>query len=119
MKSILVLISLLFSLSVFASGKISVQPQYFTHSQKVTPMVGLSVYEKILIPEIAYNGWVGYGDQAFESRENVNWFSMKHSIDLQVTNRVTLSPGIQTVKSSKDTDYENRYLLKVSYKLWD
>jgi hypothetical protein len=119
MKKILVLMSLLFSMSVFASGKLTVQPQYFGNSHKVTPMIGLSIYEKIFTPKVAYNGWIGYGDQAIVDKDNVSWFSMKNMIDFQVTNRLVLSPGIQTVKSSKDERYENRYLVKASYKLWD
>lgn len=111
--------SLLFSMSVFASGKLTVQPQYFSDSHKVTPLIGLSVYEKIFIPQVAYNGWIGYGDQAFVDKGNITWFSMKNMIDLHVSNKLTVSPGIQTVKTDRDSDYQNRYLVKVSYKLWD
>jgi hypothetical protein len=44
---------------------------------------------------------------------------MKNMIDLHVSNKLTVSPGIQTVKTDRDSDYQNRYLVKVSYKLWD
>jgi hypothetical protein len=118
MKQFLVMLSLLFSFSVFASGKIMVQPQYFTDSHRIAPMVGLSIYEKIPGFKSAYNGWAGLGDQIFVDREDVTWYTIRHAVDFYTTSALVLSPGVQSIKVDTEDNWQHRVFVRATYQLW-
>lgn len=112
------MLSLLFSFSVFASGKIMVQPQYFTDSKKLTPMIGLSVYEKIPGFKAAYNGWAGAGDQVFVDRTDVTWYSIRNAVDFYTPSPLVISPGVQSVIIDGQDEWQHRVFVRATYQLW-
>jgi hypothetical protein len=117
---ILVLFLTMFVLttSAFASGKLQVQPNYFVDSKQVKPMIGLSVYEKASFFKGAYNGWYGYGDQAFVDRSNVQWYSIRNAIDFYTPSKLVISPGVQSILVDGESRWQNRIFVRASYDLW-
>ena len=75
MKYLIVALMLMAS-NAFASGKLAVGGQFNVNSEQVTPTVGLSVYEK-LVDDLALNSWAGLGEQPFELKEDVRWYTVK------------------------------------------
>lgn len=119
MKKILLLTLILFSANLLASGKLSIQPQYFTDTQKVTPQFGLSVYEKILYSKkLAYNGWFGYGEPSEEDKDLGSWYVIKNSFDYYASEKIVLSPGVQSSFSTGEEKPRHRVFVKLTYQLW-
>ncbi len=117
MKFLTAIVLFILSTSAFASGKLQVQPNYFVDSKKVTPMVGLSIYEKFG-KKAAYNGWYGMGDQAFPDRQDVVWYSLRHAVDFYTPSPLVISPGVQSVIVDGQNKWDNRIFVRLSYELW-
>ena len=118
MKFLLLLVFVLFSNLALASGRIQVQPNFFTDSGKIRPLVGLAVYEKFSFFKGAYNGWYGFGDQAFTDRQDVGWYSIRNAIDFYTTSKLVLSPGVQSVMVDGEDMWQHRIFVRASYELW-
>lgn len=114
----LFLVALFMTGQVMASGKIQVQPNFFTDSQKVRPMVGLSVYEKFSFFKGAYNGWYGFGDQAFTDRQDVGWYSIRNAIDFYTPHNLVISPGFQSIQVEGESIWQHRVFVRLTYELW-
>jgi hypothetical protein len=118
MKVLVVLLTTLISMSAFSSGKIMVQPQYFVAAKKVTPMVGIAIYEKFASIPAAYNGWAGLGDVVFADQNTTRWYSVRHAIDLYTKSPLVWSPGVQSVKAEGQADWDHRVFVRATYQIW-
>ena len=112
------LLLLLVSSVASASGRISIQPNYWFNTKRWSPLVGLAVYEHIWRGRIAYNGWLGAGEQPFAGRESVWWYTMKHDIDVQFLPRLTISPGVQVNYIVPWKEVQGNVHAKLSVQLW-
>lgn len=113
----LLLVLLFVSSTAFGSGKVSVQPNYWPHLNKVTPVVGLAIYEHISKGSVAYNSWTGLGDQPVLGKENVLWMTTKQEIEIYMGD-LTVTPGIQINYIPETNDVLKNVHVKVSAKLW-
>lgn len=104
------------SASCYASGKLSVQGNFYDDGQQVRPMVGLSVYEKIS-KRLAFNGWAGYGNQFLETRNDVDWLVAKAQLDMNMK-RLTVSPGVQYKVLLDDNFRDVIPYLRADFQLW-
>lgn len=116
MKFTTFLITLLLSAACYASGKLSVQGNWYDDGKEVRPMVGFNVYEK-LAKRLAVNSWVGYGNQFLETHQDVNWFVAKAQLDMSMK-RVTVSPGISYKALPDDNFHDVIPYLKLDLQLW-
>lgn len=111
-----ILATLLFATTVFASGKLSVQGNWYEEGKAVRPTIGFSVYEK-LIGKTYLNAWTGYGTQFLETHDDVNWYIAKAQVDMRFGN-LTASPGL-TYKKLVDDHFDDVIpYFKVDYQLW-
>lgn len=117
MKNFLFAILTAFSLSAFAGGKLTIQPNYWIDKEVVTPTVGLSVYEPLIKGLLAYNGWVGYGDQPASEAKNVHWFTMKQDLDIYL-GRLSLSPGYTASYVLPQKELHHNVHVKFGWQLW-
>lgn len=115
-----ILLALSLSTMAFASGKISIQGNYFgTESKDIKPMAGFGVYEKVA-RNLYVNSWLGYGAQPLEHRaSDLDWFVAKAQLDLRM-NRLTVSPGVQYkyVKDANVNIQDTIPFVKLDYQLW-
>lgn len=109
--------SFLFTSGAQASGKISLQNNFFEGGKKYRPMIGLGIYEPIFGGSVALNSWTGYGNQPFDLNPDVDWFTTKNQIDFHFK-RMTLSPGFQYSFVSPFGEERSWVYFKVDYKLW-
>lgn len=115
MKKLILLLITFASTQAAASGKISLQSNMYENG-KVRPLIGLSVYERIL-GTVAFNGFAGYGVHELEIRDDVQWAIAKGQLDVRMQKWV-VSPGIQ-YKWLPDTDVKQALgFVKASYDLW-
>jgi hypothetical protein len=111
-KKLGLLVAFLLSTQVFASGKISVQPMYFTNSKSSGGHLSLSIYEKIIGP-FAYNGWTGVGiDQ-----EAKKWFTTKQGLEMNVW-RFGVGFGVGLESDIEFKKPEPSIYSKFSYQIW-
>ena len=121
MKILLTVLLFFGAVSAEASGKLSLQNNFFQDldgkGHTYRPMVGLGIYEFIFRKKVALNSWVGYGNQPLELTPDVNWFTAKVQLDFFVGD-FTLAPGVQY--SYIPTYHEDRLnpYLKIDYRLW-
>jgi hypothetical protein len=119
MKALFTICILLLGHECFASGKLSLQNNFYNDSERdivYRPAIGLTVYEKIM-NTVASNSWVGYGAQYLETQSDVNWFVAKSQIDVYHRS-LTVSPGV-LYKWLPDTETQDIITyLKIDYKLW-
>lgn len=108
--------TLLLSLSAFAGGKLTLQNNLHNDGKDYRPMFGLSIYQP-LFWKMSFTSWTGMGEQPFDMKEDVQWFTSKNQVDFRI-NKWTVSPGYQY--SEIITYKENRSFayVKVDYQLW-
>lgn len=102
-----------------ASGKITLQNNFFDEGREYRPTVGFQIYEK-LTRGSAFNFWTGYGAQPLEALnydDNTNWYVAKGQLDLYF-GRFTISPGVQYKKIIDDSFDDTHGFLKIDYKIW-
>ncbi len=120
MKLLISIFVLIFSMSAFATGKISVQGNYFDQNPKeLKPLYGFSVYQKVA-RNLFVNSWLGYGAQPLEQRaSDINWYVGKAQLDFQM-NRLTVAPGVQYkyVKSGDLKIKDTIPFVKAEFQLW-
>ncbi len=123
MRFMLILVALLLSSQVFAKGYLSVEPRYFQDTEKVRPVVGFGIYEKLFRDgSVAYNTWSGYGQpDTMLDQPEIDWYVTRHQIDFIVKD-FTVSPGFQInfvdMPGAKNLTQEAVFV-KVAYKLWN
>lgn len=117
MKALSFLAILLFSATVFASGKISLQGNWYDSGKNVKPMVGFGVYEK-LVKNAYLNAWTGYGVQPLEIKDDVNWYVAKAQVDMRF-NKLTVAPGVQykNLPNTPGTSQTYPYF-RLDWQLW-
>lgn len=107
--------------SAMASGKLIAQINGYDDAKKPRPMVGFTVYEKVL-KGLAVNSFVGAGVQELEVKDDVNWFIAKAQLDFELAGKLkhfTLSPGLQYKDLIGETDdAETMGFLRVTYQVW-
>ncbi len=100
-----------------ASGKITLQNNFFENGQKYRPMIGLGIYEPMFGGLVALNSWSGYGNQPFDFNPDANWMTTKNQLDFHIK-RFTISPGFQWSYVLPYEEERSWVFLKVDYKLW-
>lgn len=116
--SLFVLITcVMFSPGADASGKISIQNNFFDQGKKYRPMIGLGIYEPIFGGALAINSWTGYGNQPFDLSSDVDWFTTKNQLDFYF-GKLTVSPGFQYSFVSPYKEDRSWLYMKLDYKLW-
>lgn len=103
--------------SAEASGKITLQNNFFDGGKKYRPMIGFGIYEPLFAGTVALNSWTGYGNQPFDLNPDVDWLTTKNQIDFHLS-RFTLSPGFQYSFVSPFSDERAWVYVKLDYKLW-
>jgi hypothetical protein len=118
MKRVFVfLATILFSASVFATGKLTLQNNLYDGGKTYRPMVGFGIYQP-LFKWAAVNLWSGYGVMPLEATDDTQWLVAKGHVDMYF-GKWTIAPGVQVKKllSGDREEVANAYL-KVEYKLW-
>ena len=119
MKTLVLLFALMASTQSFASGKLSVGTKYFSHTDEFRPILGFSVYEKIMKNKLYFNGWAGIGQVPNRFEETTTWRTVKLGLDVPVMNWKWIFSGSF---ATQDTDPWNERInsveLKASYRLW-
>lgn len=103
-----------------ASGKIFAQANGYNNGKDTRPMIGFTVYEKLL-KGLAFNGFVGSGIQDLEVSDDVNWFVAKGQLDFELAGKfrnVVVSPGIMHKALIGDDVSDNIGYFRVSYQIW-
>ena len=100
-----------------ASGKLTLQNNFFEGGKEYRPMMGLNIYEPIGDGSLAFNSWTGYGTQPFDIHPDVDWFTTKNQVDFYFQ-RLTVSPGIQYSFVLPWEEDRTWLYLKLDYKLW-
>lgn len=108
----------LLSVNCFASGKISVQGNYFWQSKQWFPQVGLSVYERLVGNTLAYESWTGGGGQDFELHPDIRWYTTKQDLVLNLGHNLALAGGVQISYIRPYNEFNNNAHVKLSVKLW-
>ena len=104
------------STTAMASGKLTLQPNFWLGEDKVTPMIGLGIYEPLVKVYIAYNGWTGYGEQPV-LKGGVHWLTSKHDLDLY-WDKLTISPGYTALLVLPYQKFQHNVHVKFTYKIW-
>lgn len=101
-----------------ASGKITLQNNFYNGGKDYRPLIGLGIYEPILFKgKVAVNSWTGYGNQPFDLNPDVNWFTTKNQIDFHLS-KITVSPGYQYSFVWPYKEERQWFYVKLDYKLW-
>lgn len=109
-------LGVLLPLSAMASGKISLQGNWYNEGKDVRPVVAIQAYEKVA-KNLYLNAWAGYGNQFLEVRDDVDWAVAKAQIDMRMK-QWTFSPGVQ-YKYLIDSRVDDVIpYLKADYQLW-
>jgi len=121
MKTIVIMLTLLSSLTVFAGGKLILKPAIISDSGDMEFMAGISVYQPIF-SGIAYSGFAGTGTQTLADigavdNRSTSWISTHHAVVLNF-GRTEVSPGLGYQSSISVVNPETFVDLKLSYKLW-
>lgn len=103
----------------FASGKLTVKPEYHLHVGAVEPLVGLSVYEKIS-PVLAYTSWTGVlfrsdlptSEKEYTSVQEVEYYWGPLSLGAGFTFRYSTQNQLSVWKQDHDLH------VKLGLKLW-
>jgi len=111
------IIFLVYSFNAFASGKISFKPYYNTKTDQFSMIGGFSIYEKLYFSKLAYNSWSGYGEISRYNKDNL-WFISKHSIDIMVSDRFTVSPGVQVNYYTENKIIDESVFVTFTMQLW-
>ena len=118
MKKILFLLFL--SANCFASGKVSLEPDYYLNYKKLGAKSGISIYEHLFGP-LSYNGWSGVGVRPKYYSDAVFWAVSQHSLEFWVK-KVAVAPGYGLFYNNSDDGLpkgiEQVVSLKLTYKIW-
>lgn len=119
MKLLALALLLVSSLS-FGSGKVAIEPAFYPRLDKVTPKIGLSIYEPLFMG-FAYNAWTGVGWQPRASESAVFWLTSRHDIekwfgDLGISVGFTFRHAEQ--QGVFEIEDQNDVHVKFQYKLW-
>jgi hypothetical protein len=121
MKSLIIAAAILLSsASAMATGKLTVQVNSFEQGEAVRPMVGLTIYERLMQFKkytVAFNSFTGAGEQPREVSEDVQWYTTKNQLDV-VRGRWTVSPGVQLYFIEPYSETRSVGFVKVAYQLW-
>ncbi len=119
--SFFALILTMTSVQAMASGKITLQNNFFQDNvnggHDYRPMIGVQVYEFLIGKKVAVNSWTGYGVQPLELKSDVEWFTTKNQLDFFV-GRFTVSPGLQYAWIPTYNEHRLNPYLKLDWKLW-
>lgn len=116
MRGLIFSILILISCQAFASGKITLQNNFFNEGKVYRPMVGLQVYQR-LSDKVAINTWAGYGIQPLEIKDDVKWLVAKAQLDFQIK-KVTLAAGLQYKHLVGEGITDHIPFIKLDYQLW-
>lgn len=108
---------LAFAMNAEASGKLTLQNNFYNQGKDYRPMIGLGIYEPIFGGGVAFNSWTGYGNQPFDLNPDTQWFTTKNQIDFHMK-RLTVSPGFQWSYVWPYNEERNWFYVKLDYKLW-
>ena len=100
-----------------AGGKLSFQPTYFFSTQKLAPVAGFSVYEK-LVGKLYLNSYTGIGEAPIYDKADVTWVTSKNDLDLYLTGGFMVSGGYQWSHSFPANESNNNVHMKFTVKLW-
>jgi hypothetical protein len=114
MKKLFLFLTL--STTAMASGKITIQPNFWLKEDKVTPTIGFGIYEPIIKGHLAYNGWTGYGEQPQEITD-AHWFTSKHDIDIY-WDKLTISPGFTAIYILPYKKFQQNVHVKLGFQVW-
>ena len=118
MKHLILTLALIIAAgSAQASGKLSLQNNFYNNGTEYRPLVGVAVYER-LAKTLALNSWVGYGVQPLEIKGDVNWLVAKAQVDMEFSRRWTVAPGVQYKTLLDDATTDLVPYIKVDLKLW-
>ena len=115
---VFLLLCVLFTGNVFASGKIFLQPTYSSHAKDVTPVVGFSAWEKIPLVPMGFNFFAGSGDNFQLNDETVHWRTVRTALDF-LSEKWVISLGHQWIYDNKSDMEQNRYFARFTFNLWN
>ena len=124
MKTVLVcLFAMLVSMSAEASGKFIFIPRYKFSQEKVTPVVGLAIYEKVYGPVFS-NLWVGVASDSFATHQETA-YTIKNTFEVHPMSAITLGLGGEVslvdhdaLKENSAKSWRGEVHGKVAVKLW-
>lgn len=109
MKKLIALFLFLSQLCL-ASGRVSIENQYFLESKVLGPTLGLTVSEPLFLG-LDYVSWTGGG----LNLEKKWWMTSKHDIEIPISD-FTISVGAAYRLNPKN---ESDVHVKVSYDIWN
>lgn len=125
MKNVLLaMLMLVVPTSAMASGKITFQPKYAFGQSGITPMFGLSVYERLSGP-VFTNLWAGVGSDTFTERQET-WYTVKNTFEVHPMSPITLGIGAEVGHTDRDalnpngnnSSWRGAVFGKVAVQLW-
>lgn len=124
MKKFIVLLMALVATPAFASGSLTFQPKYTFGQSKVTPMVGLSVYERLGDSPVFTNVWAGIGSDTFSDHQQT-WYVVKNTFEVHVFSVITFGIGGEVglldrdaLNKGSEKSWRGAVFGKAAVKLW-
>lgn len=117
----LVLLGLIISGDVFASGKLQLTGNYFTKDGRALPSAGISAYEHVLMG-IYYDGFLGFGVAPRHNYPDVYWMTFRQDLSVPVTDIFSISAGVTFRYSDQEwigLEDESNVHVKAVFKLWE
>lgn len=110
---------MLLCVNTYAGGKVTFGGKYFSNTDEIRPIMGLSVYEKIVKNRLYFNGWAGLGQVPNKYEETTTWKTIKANLDVPLDNwKWIVSGGASVTKTEPWNETIKAFEAKVSYKLW-
>lgn len=123
MKLLLALLLFAISTPVFASGKLTFTPKYTIGQNKITPMFGLSVYERVYGPVFS-NIWLGIGSDSFSDHQET-WYTLKNTFEVKALQVITFGLGgeigyrdLDALNKKSDKTWRGQIHGKVAVQIW-
>lgn len=107
---------LLFPMTCFGSGKLTLAPAWMLKDDSIEAKLGLSIYERIAGP-FAFTSWSGVGREIDHGK--AQWWAYAKAgfeADLPAKLIVGLSAGMDY--SFEDDDVRPHAIATISYKVW-
>lgn len=111
---------LLVSTNLFASGKITLNGNYFTKTERTLPSVGVNSYEDTGLG-FAVDTYVGTGIAPRYNWPDVYWWVARADVVFPLSENLTISGGATLRMSEQEwigVEDESNIHVKVSYKIW-
>lgn len=118
MKKLVLALSFI-CMNIYASGKLTVSPNYYLKTKEILPQVGVSAYEPLFLG-LFYDGYIGAGIAPSTNYPQTAWLTTRHDLG-QDFDGLKISVGVTLTASTKERytgEDESNVHIRMSYGLW-